>query len=131
MLKKVKATPVVKEIEPKKKLAKVEKTKSVEVAKAKKLKEKLSKDKNVVEKKVKAKKVKKPKEDVKIQKSDVKDEGELVNAAVLTKAVEALKSGVEKTQGSGKEDLFSSEHRYGLQVVYTKVPKIPSHNRRM
>lgn len=55
-----------------------------------------------------------------------------ISPAVLEKAITALKTGFEKTTASNaKENLFSTEVRYGMQVVYVKIPKIPAHNRKM
>jgi transcriptional regulator with PAS, ATPase and Fis domain len=137
MVKKVKSVEKTKSLEPTKKLNKVEKTKSSEIVKAKKIKEKLSKDKVIKEKVEKTAKKKKVKNEVKetnqpTGKLPSTDGSELVSSIVVKKGVDALKAATEKTQASnGKEDLFSSEHRYGLQVIATKIPKIPSHNRKM
>lgn len=51
---------------------------------------------------------------------------------VLEKAVTALKDGYEAQTGEkSKENLFSSDVRYGLQVVFVKIPQVPNHNRKM
>lgn len=121
------------EIVSTKKLTKVkkEKKKDKEVIKSKPVKEK-------IEKVLKNKKLKKEVDAV-IASLDLptvvegKNDGELkISSKVLEKAVLALKAGIEKTTGSNaKENLFSDEVRYGMQVVFAKIPKIPAHNRKM
>lgn len=114
-----------------KKLTKVkkEKKKDKEVLKSKPAKENIEK----VLKKKKSKELKLKSDELPVTTTD--DAGSIqlkVSTSVIEKAITAMKKGFEKTSGANaKENLFSSEVRYGMQVVFVKIPKMPSHNRKM
>lgn len=118
-----------------KKLTKVkkDKKKEKEILKSKPVKEKI--EKVLKKKKLKKEKIKNETESVGLPAvvEGNNDDSELkISSAVLKKAVLALKAGIEKTTASNaKENLFSDDVRYGMQVVFAKIPKIPSHNRKM
>lgn len=57
---------------------------------------------------------------------------QLATRDVIKKAVKTAKDGLEKEkEASTTKNLFDDELRIGLQVVAAKVPKTPSHTKKM